>query len=319
MPVFLSVKKYVNFSIEYYEVRGDPTNGIYIANFYDSHVPCTDYICYGESELKPNSPNGCPSIGFAFIYIRVNRTTLDNVTAVICYQNLQEVETEVTYIEDLTSGLVSESRLPKPNESTVKLLTNGTEGFTAFPYRPEANLASSLEKSSASSNNTSEQGFDDVFDFIVIGPDGTPPHQLLGPTNVDKLVNTVNKLYRKYMAQVINLNFRRDITPPNDGSLDGNAEQSGTYPGVLLIPTPHLKVNAGFKLALQILLAVTVCFGGLAFVTTEMRGTLPHNPCSIVGTTSLLAGSEMCERNKIPERSEWASDKELDHLFGGHG
>jgi hypothetical protein len=93
----------------------------------------------------PDNPFGCPSIRVAFGFFYVNHTTLKKVTAAICYQNLQEVETEATYFGDLASGLVSETRPPKPNESTIKLLTNGTQDFTAFPYRPQAKFASSIE------------------------------------------------------------------------------------------------------------------------------------------------------------------------------
>jgi hypothetical protein len=105
------------------------------------------------------------------------------------------------YIDDLTSGLISETRPPKPDESTAKLLTNGTDGFTAFPYRPQASFRQSLEKSSAASEDSlgtigdGNAGYDAVFDFIVNGPYGIPADELLGPANADRRVNAVNRLH----------------------------------------------------------------------------------------------------------------------------
>ena len=49
----------------------------------------------------------------------------------------------------------------------------------------------------------------------------------------------------------------------------------------------------------------------LAYLLTDMRRTLPHNPHTIAGSMSLLAGSEMALRAVVPEGAEWMSDEEL--------
>jgi hypothetical protein len=53
------------------------------------------------------------------------------------------------------------------------------------------------------------------------------------------------------------------------------------------------------------MLAVMVVCVVTMRVLIRVKEVLPHNPCSIAGTATLLAGSEMASRRVIPEGSEW--------------
>jgi hypothetical protein len=76
----------------------------------------------------------------------------------------------------------------------------------------------------------------------------------------------------------------------------------------------RLKQNNAAKITLQVLLGIMFIFGALTYSLTNIRNTLPHDPYSIAGVASLLAGSEMCSESicsLIPDGAEWMSDKEL--------
>lgn len=60
-------------------------------------------------------------------------------------------------------------------------------------------------------------------------------------------------------------------------------------------PSVHrLKQTNASKIALQAMLGAMFVCGAAAYWMMDTRTLLPHNPCSIAGTVSLLAGSEMC-------------------------
>ena len=70
---------------------------------------------------------------------------------------------------------------------------------------------------------------------------------------------------------------------------------------------------------LQVLLAIIVVCGAAAYLLIDTKGVLPHSPTSIVGIASLLAGSELVDRNFVPRGSEWMRSKELkrEDIFKG--
>jgi hypothetical protein len=111
------------------------------------------------------------------------------------------------------------------------------------------------------------------------------------------------------MAQVINSGMR---TPP--------LYPSPAYNATIALPTARLNMNNGSKVTLQILLAIMLVCGTLAYLLTDIRHTLPHNPHTLAGSMTLLAGSEMCSRSVVPEGTEWVSDKELKRVgvFDGY-
>jgi hypothetical protein len=60
----------------------------------------------------------------------------------------------------------------------------------------------------------------------------------------------------------------------------------------------RIKQNNISKVILQSLLTgMLVCFLSLN-VLMDMRSTLPHNPMTLAGSMSLLAGGELCEESK---------------------
>ncbi|KAL9109162.1 MAG: hypothetical protein Q9227_006087 [Pyrenula ochraceoflavens] len=82
-------------------------------------------------------PFGCPSLVFAFGFMNFASLYKKNITAFACSQQLQEISTSVSFNHTSAGQKFSEANIvgsPIPDESTVKLLTNGTDGVTAFPF-----------------------------------------------------------------------------------------------------------------------------------------------------------------------------------------
>lgn len=67
------------------------------------------------------------------------------------------------------------------------------------------------------------------------------------------------------------------------------------------------------------MLGVMFLLGGMAFLLTDLRGTLPRKPTSIVSTMAFLAGSDLCSGQKalLPGDALWMKEKDLDALFDG--
>ncbi|EEH06198.1 conserved hypothetical protein [Histoplasma capsulatum G186AR] len=337
------------FNLTYLEVDGFSTGGGYVGSLFDLYLPPLDPAHLVDIWERQDNPIGCPSIGIAFGYMRANHTSLTNITAAICNQEIQKIPTEVTFAGDPNLGFVDHTNPPKYNNTRpIELLTNGTNGFSSFSFRVQKLLRPSLETHSKS---TSQKGQPpgpetiDIFHEIIHGSHGdTSPELLMGAENANKLLDVVNHYYRLYMAQVINLTLRKPMGTPetkqswrrqvagnnnNNHDRDNDSDASSAlnppsrqnFTGTLHIATPRLKSNFGPKLALQLILAVMVILGCLAVFTMRLRETLPHNPCSIAGTMSLLAGSELCESGGklLPSGAERMGDSELRSVFDGQG
>lgn len=231
----------------------------------------------------------CPS--FALIFGSVKPHTIENVTFMTCSEHMQEVRVQATFI--LPHFTIDQSHPPTIDESTVKILQNTTSGLTAVQNDVPHKISSLISDSTI-------LHLDSFTLALAFGSDATPPEELVGPANAAKLVNRTNYLYSKFMAQVINSEKRSAPLHPNP-----------TYNATITLPTNRLKMNNGSKVTLQILLAVMFVCGSLAYLLTDMRRTLPHNPHTLAGTMSLLAGSEMASRAIVPEGAEWMSDEEL--------
>ncbi|OJD11115.1 hypothetical protein AJ78_08049 [Emergomyces pasteurianus Ep9510] len=327
------------FSLAYLEVDGSPTDGGYIGSLFDLYLPPRDPKHLVDLWQRPDNPSGCPSIGIIFGYMRANRTSLANLTAALCDQEIQEIPTEVTFSEDANLGLIDPKHPPRYNDTgPLKLLTNGTDGFSSFSFRVQEILRLTLETRSRSTLEAGQpsgpETYDSIFNEIIHGPHGgVPPESLMGAANANKLLDVVNGYYTLYMAQVINLTLRKPISTSDtkqrrqDAADDDDSDDGTTAPalqifsGTLHRATPRLKSNFGPKLSLQLILASMVILGSLAVFTMRLRGTLPHNPCSIAGTMSLLAGSELCDSGSklLPPKAEKMEDRQLRNILEGQG
>lgn len=273
----------------------DPFDGgILDSNSFSGPGPYASGI--GASSNGPS----CPSLAFFFGYFMLNSTSSENITAMTCVQGLEEIETNVTFV--LPDMTIPADLPPVVNETSAKWIVSedyvGTmmQGgyFDLYP-----------------SNYDSSLYLDGFIETVLYGTEGIPANELLGPSSADRLVDAVQHVYRKYMAQVINLNMREPIA--NDTS-------KPSYRADMLDGTHHfrLKQNNESKIILQTLLGVMgLCSMVVYWACFDMRYTLQQCPWSMARVMSLLAGSEICERRIMPEGAEFMNDKELEAALQG--
>jgi len=147
---------------------------------------------------------------------------------------------------------------------------------------------------------------------VVFDSDGIPPDELLGENNVDRLISATERVYGHYMARAISPNMRQPLV--TDGNVNASVQRA--FPANLIQQSDHrIKQNAVPKLILQILLGFMFVCGVASWIVLDTRHLLYHNPCSIAGVASLLAGSKMLENDDVlPPGAQWMSDKEMKRL-----
>ena len=239
---------------------------------------------------------GCPSIGIIFGKTQEAATRKSDVTVLLCSQRLRQVTLNVTYGGNNTVNLSMKPNLaPVPLWETATFLTNGTPGIDSFPYRVQNYLATASGETPAYgtlslfNTNGDKQFLDQFFNHIVYGPNGTSLEDLAGRGNRQILVRAVQTLYTKYMSLVIDMKFRQ--SQPQSTSQQGDDVVRGTVD----IMASRLQLKQTSKLVLQICLAFMTLFGVAALLLTDLRSTLPRNPCSIASTMGFLAGSDLCQ------------------------
>jgi hypothetical protein len=304
------------------------SRGMYFAQLDNPRLMDTA-VSLQDIELTQNLPTGCPSLVSIFGYFEGNATAQENVTLMLCYQRIQDLTANVTFLpQSPTFGTIAPNSPPDIFETTVEFVnaTNTSEP-QSFGYLIPQNIEEQFSWSSSLAHHSFDpfatrgtgyaESYDQFFDMIVHGPDAIPPDQLTGIDNQQRLFKAMNHLYRQYMAQAINLNMRRPCngTVPTTAS-DGGCDVPLVDPLHVTFSQPRLVQNATSKLILQICLGTMAICGAMTYWLMETREILPQNPCSIAGKMCLLQGSEMCSRKFMPDGAEYMSDRDLKEIFG---
>lgn len=310
-------------------ITPDPPYG---GQFLDLHLgPQTkDSLASSGFEEVPRDPEsdnpaGCPSIG-AYLGAFPYDASPDNITAVICSQKLQTMRANITYTgSDLMYPGLDFPPTWDELEGFSQNLTNGTKGVDSFPYRVQSYLRAriiggNLTELTAADGATSEstQNLDVFMSQMVFrsndyaySEDDLPLglKQLLGKSNQHVFVERLSEMYTRYMRLVIHKRFRKPV----------DLKDAATVSGTAYSLSSRIKVNQASKLVMQAMLGVMTLLGLLAFLLTDLRGTLPRKPTSIASRMALLAGSDLCAENKhmLPPDAIWKSEKELAKLFDG--
>ncbi|KAK0654619.1 hypothetical protein DIS24_g5134 [Lasiodiplodia hormozganensis] len=301
----------------------------------------------GFSGMRDHSAGdlGCPTFGFTVASSAVtpgrssnNSTLHTRATAVMCTQHLEQVTVNVT-LRAADLSIDSTKYPPVPDEMTRKRLrnpaTNGSEVWEWLPNNllnrlvdlsPTPQLQHSDSRDRDFVNRYHQEliiGLDGFVKTLVDGKAGVPIDSLLGEENQGALIKAGSRLYSEYMAQAISNNMRNSSSSNNtvggaskeyDGDFDGTSTSPPTFQGTFTHAPGsrwRLRQNRGPAITLEVLLFLLAAIALLlAFVGWDRADVLPHNPCSIAGTASLLAGSEVCSRKYVPEGAEWWSDKQ---------
>lgn len=262
-------------------VDTNPTTGQLAGGFRDTDNGCPTFaVTFGQMKVKKSGTGSKRKIsGFE-----------QDLATLICYQNIEQLMTNATW--QLPNLSFDPTRLPIANESTAKLLKS-SRGSERFPFLPNAwlnSLSNPLLNQTIpgpNNSNSSNNYIDNFIEALVMTEDGRPTDELAGAANVENLRNATQRLYGTYMAQAISLNMRDN----------GTAKDLPTYNGlVTTFGNQRLQQPRGSKIALQVVLAVMVACAIATRLLLPVRDVLPHNPCSIAGTATLMAGGEMVSR-----------------------
>ncbi|UKZ53144.1 hypothetical protein TrVGV298_006935 [Trichoderma virens] len=262
--------------------------------------------------------NGCPTFAVTLGLMQLKKSGKgskakitgfeQDLATLVCYQNIEQVMANVTW--QLPQFSFDPNQLPTTNEGTAKLLKTNRSS-ERFPFLPNAwlnGLSSPLfNQTVPGPNNTNYTNnyIDSFIQALVMTKNGRPVDELAGAKNVDNLRNATQRLYGDYMAQAISLNMR-------DNSTSGNGPSLPTFDGVVTSSGhQRLQQNRGPKIALQVVLGVMIACGIATRLLLPVRDVLPHNPCSIAGAATLMAGGEMVSRLATPSTSEWVDGRHM--------
>lgn len=280
---------------------GLSSNTSYIAKMLDLHVGPYDAVldeAFGESDftVQADNPPGCPSLAFIYGYVDVDHSEQNSATVLMCYQEMQSIQTTVTFNFPLLS--ISTASPPIPDESTIELLPSGPDGVTAFSYRIEQHMDQSFSmfnQTEFPSANLADSPVDGFFQGVLFGKNPLPTSMLVGEENQATMVKGINAFYRRYMAQAISSNMRTPVTANSPAAARQQLNGTITNASQIVRLVQHNHV----KLTLQILLGAIAVLTTLAWKFTKLDCLVPYNPCAIFGVASLLAGSRMCRAGQF--------------------
>ena len=317
--------------------NGEPT---LIGKFYELNVTSAQTDPSSLTKPAPGS-EGCPSVGILFGHFY-------NITALLCSQKIRSVPINTAYSGDPAANILDTQKPPVVNESaSLEYMIDAPTGLSTFSYR----VAQHFNDSSIGYFPTTEQDLpsaghmediDPIFDHLLHGPYNVSEADILGQDSdhAQNFTIAINKIYNRYMVQVLNTVLRRsppelnattETTKVADGGPEGQEEAEGvTVNGKLIKQTTRLKMNNASKLTLQIMLAVMIVLSGTAVRLVKIRGTLPRDPYSVASVMGFLAGSTVCDRESasksgskskvkpiIPPGSEFLSLDQLTKVFDG--
>ncbi|KAF3007319.1 hypothetical protein E8E14_005609 [Neopestalotiopsis sp. 37M] len=254
--------------------------------------------------------------------------------------NFEQFDVDVTFT---WPGLeISQDSPLVIDESTVTPMHNSVTNSTYWEmdYHSESQMWNSLQNSNdvwttyglLQENNTS-------YDPFILALTGDryqiPLEDISGEDNVEALIEHAQSLWGRYMAQSISQNMRVDtangssITRSNMKPKQKREEVTAMfYPAQARSTSSgsirRLKQNATIKLVLQVMLGVMALGVGLMRAMTSFRKVLPHNPCSIAGTLTLVmdgnledASTVIIQKQPAPKKNDGKYSKipcvSLDH------
>lgn len=238
-------------------------------------------------------PPTCPSISFTVGTYELNGTDTSTTTRLICTQRFDAIPSTLTF---LVPGMdLDKNTPPVLHEDQAYLASNLALNFTDIFDYPSA--------AAGYSNSTTHTFIDDFFDAVTHSIDAVPLDELLGEANQQRLIDAVQRVYRLYMTQVVGgdlrTNTRRSLTARQDGTSNNiNTTTIGTRFPAQIQDTNKSRVvqHRTPKAILQALLATMMACFVLGWRDLYAIGkVLPHNPCSIAGRMSYLAGSHFVD------------------------
>jgi hypothetical protein len=237
----------------------------------------------GNSLTFPTNdyPPYCPSLSFGIGPQPNDGHTTKDWTVFVCTQQQEEVPVLLRF----NLGLELDTTFsPQIDESRAKVVS-------AYQYDLVSLFNVNDYEGGALANGA------DTFYTNVLGYTGLTLDDMAGPGKEEVFFNATRLMYQYFMALTFGDAMRirsLDVHPTNNVS-------SVTQAGSTFVATLHnplvLRVSQEntSKVILQVLLSIMVVCYIIAYLSVDMRHTLPHNPCSIAGALSLVLGGNFAK------------------------
>lgn len=250
------------------------------------------HVGEANSTLVANNPAiGCPSLAFLWGDLMAQHSQNGPINIAVCYQLIEEVNVNVTFQENSTQFDPSAPPFATNTAINATVNPNSTTGSKTYDFRIQSNLVRELGVDNTTRNGTSN--IDAFFQTLINGTQGVSITTL--ESSPDVAVAAITSLYQQYMAQVFSSSFRRPLSTTNTRLTRRQSDTDSHLADLqTIITVPRLVQNEPSTIALQVVLGVAVLLLAGGYFLTKMRNILPVNPCSIAGTMSLLAGSDLC-------------------------
>jgi hypothetical protein len=246
---------------------------------------------------------GCPLVSVFYGQIASLNESKD-VSMLLCRPFIEQVDVETTFL--LPKYTVDHSHPPRDINNSAKVLR--TEFISeevvvqaVGPIYPGGSGVDFLKL------NGTTHYLNPWFQALTDGSDGLPIAEIFGNKNTDTAIRGLERVFGIVMAQLANINLR-NATPTTDTI----PTTLPTYNAEIINPNRMRLVQSLISTRiLQVLLGLIVLCAIIAFYNLDTRRVLPKNPNSIAAVTSLLAGSELLNRDIIPAGAEFRDDEFL--------
>ncbi|MCJ1429700.1 hypothetical protein MMC29_007615 [Sticta canariensis] len=186
-----------------------------------------------------NSVPSCPSFSYSLGMVHAGRNTgkltdnggvswssSQNITVIYCYQQLEQVMTNITFsYPDFT---INSTTPPIPLEETAVVITqNNTRQWFDVSLNTLINSLQDLPMSIKGRNSNS------FIQALSWGRNGVSLDQLYNNGNVSTLNAAANRLYGQYIAQAISANMQTTVPPHSTNTIYNVDQNPSNYTATL--------------------------------------------------------------------------------------
>ncbi|KAL2392361.1 hypothetical protein ABEF93_001899 [Exophiala dermatitidis] len=286
-----------------------PGNASLVGRLLDLHVGPFDPVSASSSDeisptTQPDNRPGCPSLAFIYGHADANDASHTNITALSCYQYVDELHANVSFTWPELAIMTSQP--PIVDDSSSKRILSGPNGETSFPFRLQLHMDDEFASFNQTVDNTtttagSSLSLDNFFQGVLLGQQPLDPALLAGgEADRSRVFEGIRGFYRRYMAQAISSNMRVPLAGGINETLPTASLPSGTVTGTLRNARvePRVVQSPTAKLILQIQLSIMLVLASLAIHLSKLHNILPFNSCCIFGVAALFAWSRMNDPNE---------------------
>jgi hypothetical protein len=228
---------------------------------------------------------------WTYMWGRIGPSSVEHLAFFACNATLEDVNVETTLT--LPDFQFDESQPLIPDESTAR------PSQVEVPFTEYAAL----------SKVYGDENFDDFFQAMVYGKNGTPATDFASADNDITVSGRIKTVQSLLMTQVLNNWTRMDT---NSSTVGRALPAQLNFPNRLRLVQDPMSTRV-----LEALLGAMLLLAALNTVLMKTRGVVPKNPCSIAAAASLLADSNILDA--LPRGAERMSSEEIERRAGFKG